>query len=150
MKSYSAKDAKNRLGEVLRAALEAPLVITVHGKPSVCIMSMEASSFREKRENSQNRLDTIKHRISCEVLATFPISEIKKRSMGNIERWRINGFESKAYDEWVEIIKDQDNQKMISAMIGLNQRSNQLRQSIPYVGMIDKEIVRKINEEITT
>ena len=36
---------------------------------------------------------------------------------------------------------------MIKAMVGLDQKSKQLRQSIPYVGMLPKSLVKELNEE---
>lgn len=38
---------------------------------------------------------------------------------------------------------------MIAAMLSLDQKSNQLRQSIPYVGMLPTSVVQQINEEIS-
>jgi prevent-host-death family protein len=138
METYTAKDAKNRLGEVLRAALRAPVVITVHGKPSVKIMAVENPSAASlpSTPNAQEALDALKHRLSCAVLANFPLEEIRRRSMENIARWRANGVTGGSYDEWTAIIQDSDDLAMIRAMVGLDEKSNQLRQSIPYVGML--------------
>lgn len=151
METFTAKDAKNRLGEVLRAALRAPVVITVHGKPSVQLMSVEDASATPPRAapiNAQDALDAVKHRLSCTVLATFPLAEIKRRSLENIERWRTSGVSGGAYDEWAAIIRSADDLEMIAAMVSLDQKSNQLRQSIPYVGMLPKSVVKQLNEEI--
>lgn len=152
METYTAKEAKNRLGEVLRAALRAPVLITVHGKPSVQIMAVEdAERFPPPPVPSgHDALDTIKHRISCAVLARFSLDEIRQRSIDNIERWRANGVTGGAYDEWMAIIGASDDRQMIAAMVGLDEKSNQLRQSIPYVGMLPKSVVRQINEDISS
>jgi antitoxin (DNA-binding transcriptional repressor) of toxin-antitoxin stability system len=123
-------------------------VITVHGRPSVRIVSYEEDVPERPDRNGHQMLDTIKHKISCEVLARFPIKEIKRRSLSNIERWRSKGTFGQAYADWLEILTDPDDSKLISAMVGNSDRSNQLRQSIPFVGMLDQEIVRKFNEEI--
>lgn len=93
-------------------------------------------------------LDAIKHRISCTVLATFPLPEIRQRSLVNIERWRANGVSSPAYEEWRVILDDPDDTRIIAAMVGLDENANRLRQSMPYVGMLDKDVVRQFNEEI--
>jgi hypothetical protein len=37
---------------------------------------------------------------------------------------------------------------MIRAMVGLDEKSNQLRQSIPYVGMLPKAIAKALDEEV--
>lgn len=42
-----------------------------------------------------------------------------------------------------------DDMAVIKAMVGLNEQSNQLRQSIPYVGMLPKSIVEESNAEIS-
>lgn len=105
-------------------------------------------TFDEKL-NPHLVLDAIKHRISCEVLARFTMAEIKARSLANIQRWRSNGTSGQAYDAWERLASDPDDSKMISVMKGTGDYSNQLRQSPPFVGMLDKELVRKINEEIT-
>lgn len=101
-----------------------------------------------EKVNSHLALDAIKHRIACEVLARFTIAEIKTRSLANIERWRNNGTGGPAYDEWERLASDPDDSKMIAVMQGTGDYSNQLRQSPPFVGMLDRELVRKINEEV--
>lgn len=148
MKTYTAKEAKNRLGEVFREALLAPVVITFHGRPSVRIASYKEGEDELPDRNSHEVLDRIKHKISCEVLARHSIKEIKKKSLSNIERWRSKGTYGQAYADWLEILLDPDDSKLISAMVGNSDRSNQLRQSIPFVGMLDQETVRKLNEEV--
>jgi hypothetical protein len=98
--------------------------------------------------SSHASLDAIKHKISCTVLATFTLVEIKQRSLTNIERWRENGAFCQAYADWIAIILDPDDRRMIAAMVGLDDEANRLRQSIPYVGMLDREIIRQFNEEV--
>jgi prevent-host-death family protein len=149
METYTAKDAKNRLGEVLRAALRAPVVITVHGRPSVRITAVEDadSTPAPSHQNAQDALDAVKHRHSCAVLAAFPLSDIKRRSMENIERWRAHGVTGGAYDEWAALIQGSDDLAMIRAMVGLDEKSNQLRQSPPYVGMLPKSVVEELHEK---
>lgn len=147
METYTAKEAKNRLGEVLRAALRNPVVITVHGKPSVRISAVEAQQ-EHPQPNAQDKLDNLKHRLSCAVLATFPLEAIKRQSLQNIARWRSNGVSGPSYDAWESILRESDDMAMIKAMVGLDEHSNQLRQSIPYVGMLPKSIVEELNAEI--
>ena len=148
MKTYTAKEAKNRLGEVFREALSGPFVITVHGRPSIRITSYKENVEEHPDRNSHQVLDTIKHKISCEVLARYSIKDIKQKSLSNIERWRLKGTFGQAYADWLDILLDPDDSKLISAMVGNSDRSNQLRQSIPFVGILDQEIVRKFNEEV--
>jgi hypothetical protein len=51
-----------------------------------------------------------------------------------------------AYDEWMEILGGDDG-ALFAAMLGRDERSNRLRQSPPYVGMLPREKVAKLNEE---
>ena len=37
--------------------------------------------------------------------------------------------------------------QLFEAMLGRNEHSNQLRQSPPYVGLLPREVVRRLNEE---
>ncbi|WLI90500.1 type II toxin-antitoxin system prevent-host-death family antitoxin [Massilia sp. R2A-15] len=148
METYTAKEAKNRLGEVLRAALRHPVVITVHGKPSVQLTSVESTPPLSP-PNAQDKLDRLKHRLSCAVLANFPLEAIKRHSLANIERWRGTGVSGPAYEAWEAIILDSDEMAMIKAMVGLDERSNELRQSIPYVGMLPQSMVEELNAEIS-
>lgn len=109
----------------------------------------DAMKTFDEKVNPHLALDAIKHRIACEVLARFTIAEIKARSLANIERWRKNGTSGQAYDAWERLACDPDDSKMIAVMQGTSDYSNQLRQSPPFVGMLDRELVRKINEEVT-
>lgn len=99
--------------------------------------------------NPHLALDAIKHKIACEVVARFSIAEIKERSLANILRWRANGVSGQAYDAWEQLALNPDDSKMMAAMVDVTEHSNQLRQSPPFVGMLDKDLVRKINEEIS-
>lgn len=144
MKTYTAREAKNKLGEVFRQAQSEPVVITMHGKPAV-----EIRAFRQGASDRQDHrvIDTIKQKISCEVLARYSVEEIKMKSISNIERWRAKGTFGQAYADWLEILLDSDDSKLIRAMVGNSDRSNQLRQSLPFTGMLDADVVRKIREE---
>jgi hypothetical protein len=51
-----------------------------------------------------------------------------------------------AYEEWTQILRGDDG-ALFAAMLGRDERSNRLRQSPPYVGMLPREEVMKLNEE---
>jgi prevent-host-death family protein len=144
MMSFTAKDAKNRLGEVFRMALAEPVLITNHGKPVVRVISALHDPIPE---NAQDRLDRVKHQLSCEVLSRFPVVEIKRRSLENLARWRSQGVWNLAYEQWTQILENPDDHALISYMVGMDERSNQLRQSMPYVGLVDQVTVRRIREK---
>jgi hypothetical protein len=39
---------------------------------------------------------------------------------------------------------------LIDSMIGVNDHSNRLRQSMPYIGMLDQQTVRQIHQALST
>ena len=108
---------------------------------------MKVTINKQAPINKQTQLDIIKHQLACEVVERFSIAEIKARSQANIERWRSQGTYGQAYADWEEIIDDPDDLRMIAAMVGMSQRANQLRQSPPYVGMLDQILVRKYYDQ---
>jgi hypothetical protein len=104
------------------------------------------SSFTST-ENRQDLLDRLKLRLSCEVLARFPINIIRAKARDNLARWKADDCWGPSYDEWLEIIEYGDDRRLINCMVGLSENSNRLRQSIPYVGLLDQETVRSLREE---
>jgi len=49
MKSFTALEAKNRLGQVFDAAQRGPVTVTRQGRPSVVIVSAEEYQRRQSR-----------------------------------------------------------------------------------------------------
>jgi prevent-host-death family protein len=49
MKTFTALEAKNRLGQVIDAAQREPVTITKQGRPSVVILSAEEYQRRQTR-----------------------------------------------------------------------------------------------------
>jgi hypothetical protein len=99
------------------------------------------------RKNKHNRLDAMKLRLSCEVLAQFSLAAIRAHARANLLRWKNQGSWGPAYDEWLRIIESTEDSLLISCMVGLDENSNRLRQSIPYVGMLNQEVVMSIKAE---
>ena len=54
MKTVSALDAKNRLGELLDDAQRQPITVTRNGRPSVVVVSAE--SYERRRRLSRERM----------------------------------------------------------------------------------------------
>lgn len=75
MQTFSANDAKQNFGEVLDAALRAPVSITKHGRPSVVITSEE--DYRELQQ----------------VVHEYLKAEVKK-GVDDIEAGRVHTFET--------------------------------------------------------
>lgn len=55
MKTYSALDAKNRLGELIEAAQRQPIGITRNGRPSVVVISAESYARRQRMARERLR-----------------------------------------------------------------------------------------------
>jgi len=102
-----------------------------------------------EQKNKHNCLDAMKLRLSSEVLARFSLVAIRTHATANLLRWKNQGTWGAAYDEWFKIIESADDSVLISYMIGLDENSNRLRQSAPYVGMLDQNIIMKVKADFT-
>jgi len=98
------------------------------------------------KKNTQLVLDDLKLAISMEVVSRFPVEAIRKKSKENLTRWKRQGTWGPAYAEWREIL-DQDDAELMKTMIGRDDRSNRLRQSMPYVGLLPKEVIEALREK---
>jgi antitoxin component of MazEF toxin-antitoxin module len=96
---------------------------------------------------SQDVLDELKRRIATAVTASFSAHQIRAHSLANLHRWRSSGAWVSAYDEWRQILERGDDGELFATMLGRDERSNRLRQSAPYVGLLPREEVRRLNEE---
>lgn len=112
-------------------------------------LEITASGIRppRRRGNAQELLDELKLSIALEVVRHFLPEEIRLHSRNNLLRWKTSGVWSKAYDEWSAIIDGGDDGELLKAMVGRDERANRLRQSMPYAGMLPREITRRLNEE---
>ncbi len=131
MLTYTAKEAKNRFGELMQAVQNDQVEITFHGKPHARMISTSGLRQRE--------LDRKKHELACKVLECRPLEEIRKRSLENIARWESSGVTPLVYKEWAFLLRSGSDHELIAAMVGLSDESNRLRQSPPYVGMFKDE-----------
>lgn len=101
----------------------------------------------QKRGEAHAALDEHKRKLAAAVAARFPATAIRAHSFANLHRWRAGGAWVSAYDEWLAILSSGDDGALFAAMLGRDERSNRLRQSPPYVGMLPREEVIKLNEE---
>jgi hypothetical protein len=62
-------------------------------------------------------------------------------------RWKAQGTWVSAYDEWTAILTTGSDGELFAAMLGRDDQSNRLRQSMPYVGLLSQEEVKRIHEE---
>ena len=99
------------------------------------------------RSGSQEALDELKRTIALAVIDRFPPRRIRAQSLANLHRCRKAGSWVSAYDEWRAILESEDDGELFAAMLGRDERSNRLRQSAPYVGLLPADVVRHLNEE---
>jgi antitoxin component of MazEF toxin-antitoxin module len=92
-------------------------------------------------------LDEHKRKLAAAVATRFPANAIRAHSLANLHRWRKAGAWVTAYDEWADILRSGDDGSLFAAMLGRDERSNRLRQSPPYVGLLPRDEVAKLNEE---
>jgi antitoxin component of MazEF toxin-antitoxin module len=92
-------------------------------------------------------LDEHKRRLAAAVASRFTAQHIRAHGLGNLHRWRASGTWGDAYDEWKRLLEDSSDGELFAVLLGRDERSNQLRQSPPYVGMLTREEISKLNEE---
>jgi antitoxin component of MazEF toxin-antitoxin module len=96
---------------------------------------------------SHETLDEHKRKLACAVASAFTPKLIRAHSVANLHRWRQNGVWVSAYAEWQEIMEGSSDGELFAVMLGRDEHANRLRQSPPYVGLLPREAVRKLNEE---
>ena len=96
---------------------------------------------------SQDVLDELKLKLAAAVTARCTAREIRAKALANLHRWKANGSWVSAYDEWRKILETGDDGELFAVMLGRDERSNRLRQSAPYVGLLPRDEVRRLNEE---
>jgi antitoxin component of MazEF toxin-antitoxin module len=99
------------------------------------------------RSFSVEILDEHKRKLAAAVVSRFTPNLIRAHSLANLHRWQKNGVWVSAYDEWKEIMENSSNGELFAVMLGRDEHANRLRQSPPYVGLLPREEVKKLNEE---
>lgn len=102
---------------------------------------------RPQPRSTHELLDEHKRRIAVAVVSEFPPNLIRAHSLANLHRWETSGAWVSAYDEWRDILESGSNGELFAVMLGRDDRANRLRQSAPYVGLLPREEVRRLNEE---
>jgi hypothetical protein len=92
-------------------------------------------------------LDERKRLLSVAVVRRCTSQEIRAQSLANLYRWKKQGTWVSAYDEWTAILERGSDGELFAAMLGRDDQSNRLRQSMPYVGLLLQEEVERIYEE---
>jgi len=134
----------NSLGVIVpKAALEAWGL----GEGDHLELSERSIRPAESARLSREVLDELKRSIALAVVRRFTPREIRAQILANLHRWKSQGMWVSAYDEWLELARKEDDGILFAAMLGRDERAVRLRQSAPYVGLLPREEVRKLNEE---
>jgi antitoxin component of MazEF toxin-antitoxin module len=100
-----------------------------------------------RRGLSHQELDELKRVHALAVVRQFSAREIRAKILANLYRWKRQGVWVTAYDEWKAIAETEDEGALYASMLGRDEDAVRLRQSAPYVGLLPKEEVRRLNEE---
>jgi antitoxin component of MazEF toxin-antitoxin module len=100
-----------------------------------------------RKGTSHQILDELKRSLSLAVIRRCTPQEIRAQSLANLYLWKKQGTWVSAYDEWTAILQKGGDGELFAAMLGRDDDSTRLRQSMPYVGLLSQEEVKKIYEE---
>ena len=100
-------------------------------------------------DSSHEVLDELKRKLAAEVASRFTPNLIRAHSLGNLHRWQKNGVWGPVYGEWRTLLEHANDGELFATMLGRDEHANRLRQSPPYVGLLPREVVRRLNEEAT-
>jgi antitoxin component of MazEF toxin-antitoxin module len=96
---------------------------------------------------SHQELDELRRSIAAAVIERHTPREIRAQILGNLHRWKQRGVWGRAYEEWRDIASDDDDGRLFAAMLGRDEEAVRMRQSAPFVGLLPKEEVRRLNEK---
>ena len=96
---------------------------------------------------SHRALDELKRSIALAVLRRFTPRESRAQSLANLHRGKGLGTWVPAYDEWRDLASREEDAALFAAMLGRDERAVTLRQSMPFVGLLSQDEVRRLHEE---
>jgi antitoxin component of MazEF toxin-antitoxin module len=96
---------------------------------------------------AHDTLDELKRFIALAVVRSFTPRQIRAQILANLYRWKSQGMWVSAYDEWRELAQQDDDGALFAAMLGRDENAVRLRQSMPFVGLLSQEEVRRLHEE---
>jgi antitoxin component of MazEF toxin-antitoxin module len=105
---------------------------------------------RSRGSQGHEALDALKRQLAGAVVARCTAREIRAQSLANLHRWKQAGAWVSAYDEWQSILENASDGELFAVMLGEDERSNRLRQSSPYVGLLPRSEVERLNEQAST
>lgn len=90
--------------------------------------------------NSHEVLDDFKLRMAVVTLQCADLPTIRAMSLANLKRWKDKGTWGLVYDEWFKLMVSGSDAEVIGAMTGPDENANRLRQSPPYVGIVNQDV----------
>jgi len=96
---------------------------------------------------SHLELDELRRSLALAVIRRFSTREIRAQILANLHRWECQGVWGAAYEEWRAIAQGEEDGALYAAMLGRDEDAVRLRQSAPFVGLLPREEVRRLNEE---
>ncbi len=134
----------NSLGVILPRA-----VLEVWGVAEGDALELTERGLRPPRRAgySHQELDELRHSLSLAVIRRHTPREIRAQILANLTRWKRRGVWVSAYDEWQKIAESSDDGALFAAMLGRDENAVRLRQSMPYVGLLPRSEVMRLNEE---
>jgi hypothetical protein len=107
-----------------------------------------AGLFAARGSGAQARLDEIKRLIGVRLLERHSLEEIRRHGLQNLARWRAQQAWSPAYEEWRGLLEQASDGMLRHLLVSRDPEANRLRQSMPYVGLLPRDEVRALNEEV--
>lgn len=96
---------------------------------------------------SAAELDEHKRNLAAAVVARFSAKHIRAQGLCNLHRWKRNGEWLPGYAEWEGILSRASDGALFEVLLGRDERSNRLRQCPPYVGLLPRDEIERLNEE---
>lgn len=134
----------NSLGVLLpKATLEAWGV----GEGDELELTEKGLRPRARTGFSHSQLDELRRAIALAVVQRHTAREIRAQILANLHRWKQRGVWGRAYEEWRDVASDGDDGRLFAVMLGRDEEAVRMRQSAPFVGLLPKEEVRRLNEK---
>lgn len=98
---------------------------------------------------SHVELDELKRSIAMAVIRDFSTQQIRAQILANLHRWKNQGMWVSAYDEWQELASGATDGALFAVMLGRDDAAVRLRQSMPFVGLLQPTQLKRMYEEAT-
>lgn len=109
---------------------------------------MTTNCEKRPERNKHDRLNEVKEALAKTILARYSAPLIRAKSRSNLARWKSQGTWCSAYDEWQALIDEGDDEALVVAMSSKDEKYVRLRQSPPYVGLLDQATRLRVWEEV--